>query len=92
MFLFYLGIGPLFPYMTPVPLYDPCTPIGDGIGDACENDRDKDGITDSVDVCPINNQIYHTDFTTYQTIRLDPGYEGSTQSDPIWRILAEVSL
>ena len=62
------------------------------MGDECEGDRDGDGIPDVTDVCPLNHEVSHTDFTKYQTIRLDPGYAGvTTQSDPIWRILADVS-
>ncbi|KAI6650257.1 Thrombospondin-2-like [Oopsacas minuta] len=61
----------------------------DGVGDACQGDKDGDGITDDIDVCPLNNEIAHTDFKNFQTIRLDPGPIDSSQSDPVWRILAQ---
>ena len=58
--------------------------VGDGVGDACEIDRDGDKIVDYLDNCPNNSQIYATDFRTYQTVVLDP--EGDSQIDPNWVI------
>ena len=66
------------------------TPLGDGVGDACEGDNDGDGIADNVDICPDNYFISQTDFKNYQTIDLDPNTD-STQPDPRWVILADVS-
>ena len=66
------------------------TPLGDGVGDACEGDNDGDGIADNVDICPDNILISQTDFKNYQTIDLDPNTD-STQPDPKWVILADVS-
>ncbi len=61
-----------------------------GQGDACKNDFDKDNYTDLRDACPENNQIYATNFTEYQTIKLDP--EGTSQVDPNWSILDKVRM
>eukprot|EP00794_Sanderia_malayensis_P010173 gene10173-11214_t len=55
-----------------------------GQGDACKNDFDQDNVTDLIDACPENNKIYTTNFTRYQTIKLDP--EGTSQVDPTWTI------
>jgi syndecan 4 len=57
---------------------------GNGIGDACQDDHDGDGELDSNDNCPNNSNIWKTDFTTYQTVVLDP--EGDSQVDPHWVI------
>ena len=58
--------------------------IGDGIGDICEDDFDKDDIPNYLDNCPNNSKIFSTDFRTYQTVVLDP--EGDSQIDPHWVI------
>lgn len=63
--------------------------VGNGIGDACENDYDADKIIDYSDVCPENNEIYATDFRTFFTVVLDP--IGDSQIDPEWIILNDVS-
>jgi thrombospondin 2/3/4/5 len=55
-----------------------------GIGDACEDDFDGDGVDNLVDVCPYNNKIHSTDFRTFQRVRLDP--VGDNQKDPKWLI------
>ena len=62
------------------------------MGDACQGDKDNDGITDTEDVCPLNHEISHTDFSQFQTISLDPGHDGSSQSDPVWKILDRVRM
>ena len=61
-----------------------------GQGDACKNDFDKDNVTDLLDACPENSQIITTNFTRYQTIKLDP--EGTSQVDPHWKIRDEVYI
>ena len=66
------------------------TPLGDGVGDACEGDNDGDWIEDNVEICPDNKFISQTNFNNYQTIDLDPT-DDSTQPDPKWVILANVS-
>ncbi len=55
---------------------------GDGVGDVCEDDYDMDKVPNYLDNCPNNSKIYSTDFTTYQTVVLDP--EGDSQIDPNW--------
>lgn len=35
---------------------------GDGVGDVCDKDFDKDGTPDISDVCPNNSLVYRTDF------------------------------
>lgn len=54
----------------------------DGVGDICEDDYDLDTVPNYLDNCPNNSKIYSTDFTTYQTVVLDP--EGESQIDPNW--------
>ena len=61
---------------------------GNGVGDACQDDQDGDGAIDEYDACPANNAIKATDFSTYQTVALDP--IGHEQKDPQWVILNEV--
>ncbi|XP_022920799.2 cartilage oligomeric matrix protein [Onthophagus taurus] len=56
----------------------------DGKGDACSGDNDGDGVPDLIDTCPNNTHIHRTDFSTYQTVVLDP--EGEAQKDPNWII------
>lgn len=58
-----------------------------GKGDACEPDGDGDGIRDDLDNCPNNTQIYKTDFSSFQTVMLDP--IGESQLDPNWVIYNE---
>lgn len=55
-----------------------------GVGDICESDWDLDDVPNDIDNCPNNSQIYSTDFSTYQTVVLDP--EGDSQVDPNWVI------
>lgn len=55
-----------------------------GIGDACEKDRDGDFVPNPQDNCPDNSMIHRTDFSKYQTVVLDP--EGDSQIDPNWEI------
>ena len=62
---------------------------GNGIGNACEDDSDGDGVPDIDDVCPDNPLISATDFKRYQQVILDP--LGDSQIDPIWSILNNVS-
>lgn len=56
----------------------------DGVGDICELDYDDDKVPNELDNCPNNSLIYKTDFSTYQTVVLDP--EGELQTDPNWEI------
>ncbi|XP_078001161.1 thrombospondin-2-like [Glandiceps talaboti] len=56
----------------------------DGIGDACFNDFDGDGVEDRLDACKEHKWIRQTDFTEFQTIRLDP--TGNSQIDPDWLV------
>lgn len=58
------------------------TVSGNGIGDICEDDYDADKVPNYMDNCPNNSKIFSTDFTTYQTVVLDP--EGESQIDPHW--------
>lgn len=55
---------------------------GNGVGDICQGDFDGDKVPNYLDNCPNNSKIYSTDFTTYQTVVLDP--EGDSQIDPNW--------
>ncbi|XP_017785308.1 PREDICTED: cartilage oligomeric matrix protein [Nicrophorus vespilloides] len=55
-----------------------------GVGDLCESDWDQDSVPNELDNCPNNSKIYATDFSTYQTVVLDP--EGESQIDPNWVI------
>jgi len=57
-----------------------------GKGDFCEEDEDVDGVPNSIDNCPNNSMIQHTDFRTLQTIPLDP--KGLSQADPNWVVHA----
>jgi len=68
-----------------IPNPDQVDSLNSGQGDACRNDFDKDNHTDLRDACPENKFIYATNFTEYQTIKLDP--EGTSQVDPHWMIL-----
>ena len=63
--------------------------LGDGRGDACEDDFDQDGHIDPYDACPEDPKIYDTDFRTFQTIVLDP--IGDSQVDPNWVVFDQVS-
>ncbi|XP_077864690.1 thrombospondin-2-like [Saccoglossus kowalevskii] len=56
----------------------------DGVGDACYNDFDGDGVEDKFDACPEHRWIRQTDFTSFQTITLDP--KGDSQIDPNWLV------
>ena len=64
--------------------------LGDGRGDACEDDTDGDGYPDHFDVCPDNGDLHSTDFRAFQTVILDP--EGDAQIDPQWIILNDVCV
>ncbi|NXU43078.1 COMP protein, partial [Drymodes brunneopygia] len=58
---------------------------GDGVGNVCEDDFDRDLVIDRIDVCPENAQVTLTDFRAFQTVVLDP--EGDAQIDPNWIVL-----
>lgn len=60
------------------------------MGDACQGDRDKDNVIDTIDHCPENAEITLTDFRAYQTVVLDP--EGDSQIDPNWVVLNQVEM
>ena len=62
---------------------------GNGVGDACENDLDKDGVPDSLDACSCNKNVKKTDFRSDFKIALDP--KGQAQIDPVWRVFDEVN-
>lgn len=61
---------------------------GDGVGNVCEDDFDRDMVIDRIDVCPENAQVTLTDFRAFQTVVLDP--EGDAQIDPNWIVLNQV--
>lgn len=63
-------------------------PLGNGVGDVCENDFDNDAVLDFIDVCPESAEVTLTDFRAYQTVILDP--EGDAQIDPNWVVLNQV--
>ena len=44
--------------------------LGNGIGDKCEEDFDKDGVNDDIDDCPDNKLISTTDFRTGEIVML----------------------
>lgn len=61
---------------------------GDGVGNLCEDDFDRDMVIDRIDVCPENAEVTLTDFRAFQTVVLDP--EGDAQIDPNWIVLNQV--
>lgn len=61
---------------------------GDGVGNLCEEDFDRDMVIDRIDVCPENAEVTLTDFRAFQTVVLDP--EGDAQIDPNWIVLNQV--
>lgn len=61
---------------------------GDGVGNLCEDDFDRDMVIDRIDVCPENAKVTLTDFRAFQTVVLDP--EGDAQIDPNWIVLNQV--
>lgn len=61
---------------------------GDGVGNLCEDDFDRDTVIDRIDVCPENAEVTLTDFRAFQTVVLDP--EGDAQIDPNWIVLNQV--
>lgn len=61
---------------------------GDGVGNLCEDDFDRDLVIDRIDVCPENAEVTLTDFRAFQTVVLDP--EGDAQIDPNWIVLNQV--
>lgn len=63
-------------------------PSGDGVGNLCEDDFDRDMVIDRIDVCPENAEVTLTDFRAFQTVVLDP--EGDAQIDPNWIVLNQV--
>ena len=62
-----------------------CSSLGDGVGDACQNDEDGDGVIDSSDACPKNSGVTATDFSQFQLI-----YFAGTVSGIEWVILNQV--
>ena len=62
-----------------------CLYLGDGVGDACQNDEDGDGVIDSSDACPKNSGVTATDFSQFQLI-----YLIGTVSGIEWVILNQV--
>ncbi len=63
-------------------------PAADGVGDACEDDYDGDGVLDSEDVCPKNNKISEVDFNNMMEVNLDPN--SRDENDPVWYTDREV--
>lgn len=55
---------------------------GDGVGDVCQKDFDKDGTEDSDDVCPQNAHVSKPDFKKYQVVLLDN--DSKEEGLPIW--------
>lgn len=66
-------------------------PSGDGVGNACEDDTDGDGVPDVMDVCPMNADIQKTDFRDSMPVLLSPDPNGYTNRNPVWRINNNVS-
>ena len=60
---------------------------GNGIGDACENDKDGDGTPDNMDVCPEDPSIQKTDFSDFMEVML----EKSRTVHPVWKVSNNVS-
>ena len=60
---------------------------GNGIGDACENDKDGDGTPDDKDVCPEDPSIQKTDFSNYMKVMLEK--RGAVH--PVWKVSNNVS-
>ena len=61
---------------------------GDGVGDACQEDFDQDGVPDKDDNCPQNAKISHTDFTKSHMVLLGAPRDGDVQ--PLFRINEKV--
>ena len=68
-------------------LFAPST--GNGIGDVCENDFDKDGVEDKEDVCPYDPLISRTDFRKHKIVILDP--QTIQQGQPLWIVNKKVN-
>lgn len=64
--------------------------IGNGVGDACEGDCDKDGVPDVNDACPCNREVKKTDFRRSKQVALDP--RGQAQVDPVWMVFDQVYI
>lgn len=60
--------------------------IGDGKGDACQDDFDGDSVKDAEDNCPVNPLILRTNFTLY----LNTSVDFSPSTAPEWIITDEV--
>lgn len=67
-------------------LYFFLPPSGDGRGDACEGDWDKDGVPDAKDICPSNSDVSKTDFSDFTPISLNP----NSYRKPQWKIYGNV--
>ncbi len=74
--------------------------LGNGNGDACEMDRDGDGVLDAVDSdgdkvfdsmdnAPANKLISRTDFTRYMSVPLS---SGSRPISPRWTVHGNVRI
>ena len=60
--------------------------LGDGKGDACQDDFDGDGVTDTEDNCPVNPHISRTNFTVY----LNTSIDFSLSAAPEWIVTDQV--
>ena len=58
------------------------------IGDACMNDFDGDGVSDTVDSCPSISSIQRTSFEDHFLVDLSP--TSSSEPQPKWRVTNKV--
>ena len=58
-------------------------------GDVCEYDYDDDAYDTRLDTCPLNHNIWKTDFRNYKTISLNKPNETDYSN---WEIRDEVSI